>query len=195
MSSVETSDDSTNAQALYPTIHVLSSFAHTHPLDGPDNVDSDDGLPSLSTAEWKEARAELVTLLAQIGLEGEDEWVGEWVLAALCQKNAPPLTPLSVALLAPSPTGSNAAAPPALPLLYVLEQLVPTLHPLDLSIPLLNAGSFAPRARDKEEDLEAGAWQIPKGGVGYVRESAMGDGGKLNERGASSALRHVVTCV
>lgn len=188
MSSIETDDDSGAAAVLFPTIHVLSSFAHTHPLDTPANGDSPDGLSPMSPIEWKETRAELVTLLAQLGLDGEDEWVGEWVLAALCQKNAPPLTPLSVALLAPSPAGSDSAAPPALPLLYVLEQLVPTLHPLDLSIPLLNAGSFAPRAREKEEDLEAGAWQVPKGGVGYVRESAMGEGGKLNARGASLGL-------
>jgi hypothetical protein len=187
MSSVETDGESADTPVLFPTIHVLSSFAHTHPLDAPNDVETPDGLPPLSPAEWKEARAELVTLLAQLGLEGEDEWVGEWVLATLCQKNAPPLTPLSVALLAPSAVaGSDSAGPPALPLLYVLEQLVPTLHPLDLSIPLLNSGSFAPRAREKEEDLEAGAWQVPKGGVGYVRESAMGEGGKLNERGASA---------
>lgn len=187
MSSVAT--DETAEAVLYPTVHVLSSYAHIHPLDpSHDDAAGADGLPAMTAAEWAQARKELVTLLAELGLEGEDEWVGEWVLATLCQKNAPPLTPLSMALLAPSttPAASSSAAPAALPLLFVLEQLVPTLHPLDLSIPLLNVSSFAPRAREKEEDLEAGAWQVPKGGVGYIRESAMGEGGQLNERGTSA---------
>lgn len=175
------SDGTAPQEVLHPTIHVLSSYAHAQPLTRPYTGDS--AVSVLKGESWSLTREELVKLIADVGLCGEEEWVAEWVLASLCQKNAPPLHPLSLALLAPfTPEASNEASS-GLPLRHLLAHLVPALHPVDLSLPLLNSVTFAPRAREREEDLEAGAWQVPKGGVCYVSESGMGEGGKLNEKG------------
>ena len=93
----------------------------------------------------------------------------------------PPLTPLSLAVLLPtSATPSSALSP--LPLYDILSHLLPLLHPLPLSLPLLNTSNLAPKSTPTE-DLAAGALQLPKGGLLYIDETPLGEGGKVTERG------------
>jgi len=46
-----------------------------------------ENLPALNgEGEWEQTRRELVRWIAEVGLGGEEEWVAEWVLVALCGK-------------------------------------------------------------------------------------------------------------
>lgn len=63
-----------------PTIHVLETIEHSGPLVPLAS------LPKLSTDDWAATRKELISWIAEVGLGGEDEWLAEWILVALCSK-------------------------------------------------------------------------------------------------------------
>ncbi|CED83757.1 Conserved membrane protein [Phaffia rhodozyma] len=154
---------------LLPTIHVLKTTSHT------DSLVPVDKLPLIEPGkEWHAIRTELRNLICQIGLGGEEAWVGEWVLGLICQRNQPPLHPLTASLLPPQST--------PLPLRYLLPHLLPTFHSIPISISTLNKSHFHPSST-KNEDLQAGALQLPKGGTLWIEEAGLGEGGVLGERG------------
>ncbi|GJE86827.1 mini-chromosome maintenance complex-binding protein [Phanerochaete sordida] len=169
-----------------PTLHVLFTRPHQQSL-------VERPYPSAGSSSVRE---ELVNWIASEALGGDVD-AAEWVLLASIarvQSRNPPLLPPSVTLAQfPAPPISTQAAPseaeaPALPnpaLSHVLSQLLPLTHTLPLSLATLNKVPFAPESKD--EDLHAGALQLPQGTLLLVTEGGVREG-KLVERG----LRNIV---
>ncbi|KIP01863.1 hypothetical protein PHLGIDRAFT_79981, partial [Phlebiopsis gigantea 11061_1 CR5-6] len=162
-----------------PTLHVL--FVRTHEQ-------------SLLTRPYPSAhpppvRQQLIEWIAAEALGGDLD-AAEWVLLASIakvQSRTPALLPPSLTL-AHFPAGDQ--APPALA--HVLAQLLPLSCTLPLSLAALNAARFAPESED--EDLHAGALQLPRGCSLLVTEGGVREG-TLVERGLANlrALQDVLS--
>lgn len=59
---------------------MLETVDHSGPLV------TASSLPDLAEQEWTQARQELVSWIAAVGLGGEDEWLAEWILVSLCTR-------------------------------------------------------------------------------------------------------------
>lgn len=89
----------------------------------------------------------------------------------------PPILPLSVTISAFPSNPENAQATPAL--YHVLSHLFPTVTLHHLSLDALNNTPFRPMSKD--EDLQSGLLQQPKGAILLLTEGAVTEGGILNE--------------
>lgn len=85
-SALET-DATPEQEPQIPTLHVLETVEHSGPLV------SLSSLPELEAQDWVATRKELISWIANVGLGGEDEWLAEWVLVALCGKKCVHLIP------------------------------------------------------------------------------------------------------
>ncbi|KAI0075471.1 hypothetical protein K474DRAFT_1664215 [Panus rudis PR-1116 ss-1] len=190
-----------------PTLHVLfvapderTSIARQYPIE------LEDGSSDLNISQ---IRQDLVHWLASEALAG-DEHAAEWILLstiartqsrnpALLQPSLnltqfpPPPIPTTSSGTSSSSSTSQPLPPPYHPTLtHVLSHLLPLTHTLPLSLPFLNTIPFAPESKD--EDLHAGALQLPKGSVLLITEGGVQEG-KLHERGIVNvhALQEVMS--
>ncbi|PCH38721.1 hypothetical protein WOLCODRAFT_115930, partial [Wolfiporia cocos MD-104 SS10] len=192
--------------AEVPTLHVL--FTRPHPgtlLSRPYPLSDaqDDTMQKSEAAACKsrasQVRSELIEWMAEEALGG-DRQAAEWVLLASIarvQSRNPPLLPLSLTLShfptpPPAPSTSSTLPLPLPTISAVLEQILPLTHTLPLSLDVLNKEPFVPESKD--EDLHAGALQLPQGTVLLVTEAGVKEG-KLIDRGVLNirALQEVIS--
>ncbi|CAL1703945.1 unnamed protein product [Somion occarium] len=195
-------------QIEVPTLHVLfispddySSVTRSYPSSNT----SDE--PSTTTSpDVMQVRDQLLNWIAQEALGGDRD-AAEWILLmsiARVQSRNPSLLQPSLTLSHfPSPAvpaiaspseASNQSLPPVYhpALFHVLCEILPLTETLPLSLPYLNTVPFVPESKD--EDLYAGALQLPKGSVLLVTEGGVSEG-KLQERGLMNvhALQEVLS--
>lgn len=183
-----------------PTIHVLFiARPELTVVSRPYPFSPASSATERSTFEIDETRKELIAWIANEALGGDEE-AAEWILLsaiARTQSRHPPILPPSITLSRfpspPNPATSTADASNHTPTLsHVLSLLLPLAQTLPLSLNFLNSTPFVPESKD--EDLHAGALQLPQGTVLLVTESGIQEG-KLHDQGIANvnALQEVMT--
>ncbi|KAG9127534.1 hypothetical protein FRC07_012550 [Ceratobasidium sp. 392] len=164
---------------LTPTIHVV--YWHPNPV----TLLQESELPSPEQADV-DAQANWQALIGWIAEAlGGDLDAARWV--ALCvasggrDAKSPTNAPISLTL-----TGfPSAPAPNAIPTIAaLLEQLLPLVSHIPLSLDVLNTSSMAPYSEASREDLSAGRLQLPLGSLVVFDERV--EEGKLVERGVEN---------
>jgi hypothetical protein len=162
--------------AFVPALHVLA----TQPAE-----------PLVPLDDIVAVRERLVAHLADL-FEPPDQTAAELLLLSLLSTPSirpaglPPLGTLSLNLIRPSDSADSRLA-------YSLGSLVPALVTLSLSLDFLHAHDFFPKSSDSA-GLDAGVLQLVDGTLLLVDETAMGEGGKLEERAVKN-LRALSECV
>ncbi|KAG9073934.1 hypothetical protein FS749_014552, partial [Ceratobasidium sp. UAMH 11750] len=161
---------------LVPTIHVV--YWHPNPvaLLQESEFPSQESTGSDLEADWQA----LIDWTA--GALGGDLDAAKWV--ALCvasggrDTKSPTNSPISLTL-----TGfPSAPTPDAIPTIAaLLEQLLPLVSHIPLSLDVLNTTSMAPYSEASRDDLNAGRLQLPSGSLVIFDERV--EEGKLVERG------------
>lgn len=162
-------------QILVPAIHVLKVSPRSEPLA--DIPDPD------------QIRSDLITHLSTA--LSVDDISAEYILLALIASPSvrppalPPLGTLSLNLIGSLPHLSA-----------TLRQLVPALVDLPLTLPLLHSTPFCPSSTSfaDSSSLSAGLLQLAEGTVLVVDETAMGEGGKLEEKAVKN-LQALTECM
>lgn len=109
-----------------------------------------------------------------------------------CDTKLPNNLPVSLTLTCFPPPETPHAKPN---IARLLEQLLPLVSHIPLTLDLLNAKSMSPYSEASHEDLHAGRLQLPSGSVVIFDERI--EEGKLGERGESTiaiALRCIDHC-
>lgn len=159
-----------------PTIHVLLP---------PESVSVPSEVPN---DEVEDVRSDLIDYVAS-AFSPPDRILAELLLLHLISHpvsrptGTEPLGTLSLNII----TQSDSSA-----LINLLRTLAPLLVDLPLSIPLLQSQRFIPHSSDSTS-LEAGLLQLGEGTVLAIQESAMGEGGQLNETGLKN-LQALIEC-
>ncbi|GAA5941819.1 uncharacterized protein JCM15063_000785 [Sporobolomyces koalae] len=182
----ENGQDSTPAQVV-PALHVLYTLSPTVPVQ-----------PTMvpESTEFERTRQELLSYIAHEGTQGDLE-AAEWVLLALIARihtrHATGLALGSLSVNLSFPIGAASASTGPDPLTRVLSTLVPALASISPTITSLNDPStrFSPRSRD--ETLDAGQLQLPRGTNVVLDLQQLGEG-KLNDTGVRN-LRSLSTTI
>ncbi|CCM03825.1 uncharacterized protein FIBRA_05974 [Fibroporia radiculosa] len=173
-----------DSTAEVPTLHVLFIRSHPHSLISRPYPCVLQEPPALYTAQLRD---DLLTWIAEEALDGDRD-AAEWVLLACIarvQSRNPSLLPPSLTIThfpQPPPIPSTIITPrePIPTLSLLLQYLIPLTRTLPLSLNILNKKLLAPESKD--EDLHAGALQLPQGTFLLVTESGIKEG-KLTEQG------------
>ncbi|GAA6059426.1 hypothetical protein JCM10212_003658 [Sporobolomyces blumeae] len=178
------SDEASSSQPAVPALHVISALPPSTPIALP---------PAAESSTDEDVRRELVEYLARA--VGGDLDAAQWILLALVARihtrHASGLALGALSLNLAVPPAFSPDARDALP--TILSELVPTLASLSPTISSLNdpKSRFAPRSRD--ESLDSGLLQLPKGTTVCVDMRGIAEG-KLQDSGVRN-LRSLATTI